>query len=75
MSTTDGSVRVHQAPNLPSDHAPEQIKQQQPPSRGPATYFPLGYKEAAYQWVSYPIPLLGALENINTNLFVCSGPA
>uniref|UniRef100_A0A8H7NPH4 AB hydrolase-1 domain-containing protein n=1 Tax=Bionectria ochroleuca TaxID=29856 RepID=A0A8H7NPH4_BIOOC len=56
MSTTDGSVRVHQAPNLPSDHAPEQIKQQQPPSRGPATYFPLGYKEAAYQWWSSVTP-------------------
>ena len=39
MSTPDGSVR-----------ASEESRQQRP--RQPSIFFPLGYKEAAYQWVS-----------------------
>lgn len=39
MSTTDGNVRA------------QEVKQQKP-TRPPATFFPLGYKDAAYQWVS-----------------------
>lgn len=40
MSTTDGNVRA------------QEVKQQKQ-TRPPATYFPLGYKDAAYQWVSF----------------------
>ncbi|QPG94917.1 hypothetical protein C2857_007301 [Epichloe festucae Fl1] len=29
---------------------PDQVKQQKPRRQGPTTYFPLGYKDAAYQW-------------------------
>lgn len=31
----------------------ETLKQQKPAQQGPVTYFPLGYKDAAYQWVSF----------------------
>ncbi|CAM1511489.1 Fc.00g090020.m01.CDS01 [Cosmosporella sp. VM-42] len=45
MSTTDGTVRAQQA--RPIETA-EELKQQ--PQTRPSLFFPLGYKEAAYQW-------------------------
>lgn len=47
MSTADGSVRAQQ----PAPRASDEIKQQKP-QRPPSVFFPLGYKDAAYQWVS-----------------------
>lgn len=49
MSTADGSVRPQQARSVDRS---EELKQQKP-ERQPNVYFPLGYKEAAYQWVRY----------------------
>lgn len=48
MSTTDGTVRAQQT--RPVEPA-EEFKQQ-PPPRTTSVFFPLGYKDAAYQWVS-----------------------
>lgn len=42
MSTADGSVRA--------PRGSEDVKQN--PQKPPSTFFPLGYKDAAYQWVS-----------------------
>jgi len=56
--TTDATVsKGGQQPMLASQRAKEQKQQQsqsgdQPRSGGRMTYFPLGYKEAAQQWVS-----------------------
>ncbi|KAK2590036.1 hypothetical protein QQS21_012289 [Conoideocrella luteorostrata] len=33
-----------------SPDVPEHLRQQKPSRQGPTTYFPLGYKDAAYQW-------------------------
>lgn len=49
MSTADGSVR---APNARGADHPEHLRQQKPEQRPSTVYFPMGYKEAAYQWVS-----------------------
>lgn len=48
MSTADGSVR---APNARGADHPEHLRQQKPEQRPSSVYFPMGYKEAAYQWV------------------------
>jgi hypothetical protein len=48
MFTADGSVRAQQAQAHP--RSSEELKQQK--QRAPSLFFPLGYKEAAYQWVS-----------------------
>ncbi|KAL7802164.1 alpha/beta-hydrolase [Trichoderma aethiopicum] len=44
MSTTENAIRAH-----PPREAPEELRQQRPQQPAGA-YFPLGYKEAAYQW-------------------------
>lgn len=44
--STDGAVRPPQGRNS------DELKQK-PPPRQPTVYFPLGYKQAAYQWVSW----------------------
>ncbi|PTB70710.1 alpha/beta-hydrolase [Trichoderma citrinoviride] len=44
MSTTESAIRAH-----PPREAPEDLRQQRPQQVSGA-YFPLGYKEAAYQW-------------------------
>ena len=49
MSTTDGTVRSQQT--RAAVETAEEYKQQ-PPPRPNSTFFPLGYKDAAYQWVS-----------------------
>ena len=49
MSTAEGSVR---APNARGAEHPEHLRQQKPEQRPSTVYFPMGYKEAAYQWVS-----------------------
>ncbi|POR35220.1 Putative cardiolipin-specific deacylase, mitochondrial [Tolypocladium paradoxum] len=45
MSTTEAAVRTQQA--HPAE-APDELRQK--PQRPPPVYFPLGYKDAAYQW-------------------------
>jgi len=50
MTTTEGSVRT-QHPHEAGPHATEDLRAQQRPQRPSAAYFPLGYKDAAYQWV------------------------
>lgn len=50
MTTTDSAVRAHQAAR-PADQPVDEIRQQKP-QQPPSVFFPLGYKEAAYQWVS-----------------------
>ncbi|GJN80719.1 hypothetical protein PLIIFM63780_004249 [Purpureocillium lilacinum] len=49
MTTTEGSVRT-QHPHEAGPHATEDLRAQQRPQRPSAAYFPLGYKDAAYQW-------------------------
>ncbi|UNI21615.1 hypothetical protein JDV02_007591 [Purpureocillium takamizusanense] len=50
MTTTEGTVRA-QHPHEGHPHATDDIRaQQQKPQRPSAAYFPLGYKDAAYQW-------------------------
>ena len=48
MSTADGGIRIQARPS--AEHTAE--VRQQKPTQPPTTYFPLGYKDAAYQWVS-----------------------
>ncbi|KAL6881170.1 alpha/beta-hydrolase [Trichoderma novae-zelandiae] len=50
MSTTETAIRAH-----PPREAPEEVRQQRPQQPAGA-YFPLGYKEAAYQWWSGVTP-------------------
>ncbi|KPM35075.1 hypothetical protein AK830_g11492 [Neonectria ditissima] len=52
MSTTDGTVRPPSS--RAADHADEY--RQQPVARPAAAFFPLGYKDAAYQWWSNLTP-------------------
>lgn len=47
MSTTENAIRAH-----PPRDPPEELRQQKP-QQAAGAYFPLGYKEAAYQWVSF----------------------
>ncbi|PHH85999.1 hypothetical protein CDD83_10885 [Cordyceps sp. RAO-2017] len=47
MSTTEAPVRPQQAHQA---EAAEDPKRQQTAQRQPSMYFPLGYKDAAYQW-------------------------
>ena len=42
-------MRVAQAPSGPHGGMPRDLKQQK--SGPPPVFFPLGYKEAVYQWV------------------------
>ena len=54
MSTTEGAIRPQAPHGL--DHAADTVeemavKQQRKPETAPR-FFPLGYKDAAYQWVS-----------------------
>lgn len=41
----------HSHPPSAHGEAAEEVKQHKPVRGPPAVYFPLGYKEAAYQWV------------------------
>ncbi|KAJ6444590.1 alpha/beta hydrolase [Purpureocillium lavendulum] len=51
MSTTEGAVRAqHPHGTEAGPHATEDIRPQQKPQRPSGAYFPLGYKDAAYQW-------------------------
>ncbi|KAH7017493.1 Alpha/Beta hydrolase protein [Ilyonectria destructans] len=52
MSTTDGTVRP--LPSRAAEHADEY--KQTPPARTAAAFFPMGYKDAAYQWWSSLTP-------------------
>ncbi|KAK5998597.1 putative cardiolipin-specific deacylase 1 [Cladobotryum mycophilum] len=47
MTTAEGSVRAH--PTRGIDPPDEPVRAQTPP-QPPSVFFPLGYKEAAYQW-------------------------
>lgn len=47
MTSSEGSVRAGPRPQDVPDH----LKQTKP--ERPTTYFPLGYKDAAYQWVCH----------------------
>ncbi|UKZ47300.1 hypothetical protein TrVGV298_001518 [Trichoderma virens] len=49
MSTTENAIR-------PPRDAPEELRQQRPQQQPSGAYFPLGYKEAAYQWWSSVTP-------------------
>lgn len=51
MSTTENAIRAHSPPD-----APEELRQQRPQQQPSGAYFPLGYKEAAYQWWSSVTP-------------------
>ncbi|KAK4081768.1 uncharacterized protein Triagg1_2509 [Trichoderma aggressivum f. europaeum] len=51
MSTTENAIRAHPPPD-----APEELRQQRPQQQPSGAYFPLGYKEAAYQWWSSVTP-------------------
>jgi cardiolipin-specific phospholipase len=46
MSTTENAIRAHPPPD-----SSEELRQQRPQQQPSGAYFPLGYKEAAYQWV------------------------
>lgn len=52
--STDSTINGRtQQPMLASQRAKEQAQaDEKPRSRGVSAYFPLGYKDAAYQWVS-----------------------
>lgn len=64
MSTTDGTVRP--PPSRAAEHADEY--KQTPPARTAAAFFPMGYKDAAYQWVSWLIHIPSCLWSTVTNL-------
>lgn len=49
MTTADGSVR---GPDPRGASQPEHLRQKKAETRPNTTYFPMGYKEAAYKWVS-----------------------
>ncbi|KAL7950213.1 alpha/beta-hydrolase [Trichoderma barbatum] len=51
MSTTENAIRAH-----PPRDSPEELRQQRPQQQPSGAYFPLGYKEAAYQWWSSVTP-------------------
>lgn len=59
MSTADGAVRPPRAAD-----APEEFKHQPELKPSSAFLFPLGYKDAAYQWVSLSRRNIGAQSGI-----------
>lgn len=71
MSTEVASPRTRQQPALASRGSREQARQnsdEQKRQRGMAPYFPLGYKEAVYQWVCLIRPQCGVYEEAELTL-------